>query len=167
MKSKFSIPLLVLSLSLLNWSCAIFHPNEVRKDKEGYYVNHYWSCGPRALSKAFKELDIHLSAKKISQEIQDSGNLSRNLLSLIHYETVQITFPNEIYSTIKKHGFKVIELKQLEELKEEVDVALILVAGSYLKGQAHWVCFPVDSNIKKYFGENTKIIKIFLLKKLD
>jgi hypothetical protein len=158
---------MVLSLGLLNWSCSLFHPHEVEKDDQGYYINHYWSCGPKALSKAFKELDIHLSAKKISQEIQDSGNLSRSLLSLVHYDTVQITFPSEIYSTIEKNGFKVVELKELEKLNPEVDVALILVAKSYLKGQAHWLCFPVDTNIESYFGKGTKIIKIFLLKKVD
>ena len=167
MRFKFFNFLLVFSLMFLNWSCALFHPEEVKKDEEGFYVRHYWSCGPRALSKAFKELDIYLSSKKISKEIQSSGNVSRGLLSLIHYETVQITFPSEVYSTIEKHGFKVIKLKELEELNPKIDVALILVAGSYLRGEAHWLCFPVDGNIENYFGKKTKIIKIFLLKKVD
>ena len=167
MRFRFFHFLLTLSLVSLNWSCALFHPEEVKKDKEGYYINHYWSCGPKALSKAFKEFNIKLERQNISRQIQDSGNMSRFLLSLAHYETVQITFPSEIYQVIKKHGFKVIKLKELEELNSEVDVALVLVAGNYLKGEAHWLCFPVDDNIENYFGKNTKIIKIFLLKKVD
>lgn len=158
---------LLISLGLLNWSCSLFHPEKVKKDEAGYYVNHYRSCGPIALNKAFKELDIYLSSKKISREIQDSGNLSRALLSLAHYDTIQITFPSEIYSVIENHGFKVIKLKELKELDSEVDVALVLVVGSYLKGEAHWLCFPMDSSIEKYFGKDTRIIKIFLLEKVD
>ena len=158
---------LAISLGLLNWSCSVFHPDKTQKDEQGYYIQHYWSCGPRALNRAFKELDIHLSSKKISQEIQESGNLSRSLLSLVHYDTIQITFPSEIYQAIESHGFKVTELKELKQLNSEVDVALVLVAGSYLRGEAHWLCFPVDYNIEQYFGKNTKIIKIFLLKKVD
>ena len=158
---------LVINLGLLNWSCSVFHSDKVQKDKDGYYARHYSSCGPRALDKAFKEFDINLGTNNISRQIQDTGNISRFLLSLAHYDTIQITFPSEIYQVIKNNGFEVIKLKQLEQLDSEVDVALILVSGSYLKGQAHWLCFPVDENIKRYFGKGTKIAKIFLLKKLD
>ena len=167
MKFRFPIPLLVLSLSLLNWSCALFHPNEVKTDEDGYYVRHYWSCGPKALDKAFKEFNINLGRNNISREIQDSGNISRFLLSFAHYDTVQISFPSEIYQVIKKYGFEVVKLNKLEELDSEVDVALVLVAKNYLKGQAHWLCFPADNNIKNFFGKNTRVIKIFLLKKID
>lgn len=158
---------LLISLGLLNWSCSIFHPEKVKKDEAGYYASHYWSCGPIALNKAFKELDIYLSSKKISREIQDSGNLSRVLLSLVHYDTIQITFPSEVYSVIEKHGFKVIELEELKQLDSRVDVALVLVAKNYLKGEAHWLCFPIDENIEEFFGKGTRVVKIFLLKHID
>ena len=162
----FNLALLV-GVCFLNWSCALFHPDKVKKDEGGYYLRHYWSCGPRALNKAFKEFDIFLGEKKISQEIQDSGNTTRHLLSLIHYDTIQITLPSEILSVIKKHGFKVIKVTELRQLNPRVDLALILVTGSYIRGEAHWLCFPVDNNIKKFFGEETRVSKIFLLKKID
>ena len=158
---------LLISLGLLNWSYSIFHPEKVKKDEAGYYTDHYWSCGPRALNKAFKELDIYLSSKKISQEIQDSGNLSRALLSLVHHDAVQITFPCEMYHVIEKHGFRVVGLKELKQLNSKIDIALILVARNYLDGEAHWLCFPVDNDIKGFFGKETKIVKIFLLKLID
>tara|TARA_B100001939_G_C16622008_1_gene479674 strand:+ start:20 stop:523 length:504 start_codon:yes stop_codon:yes gene_type:complete len=158
---------LVVALCLLNWSCAIFHPDKVERDDDGYYYRHYSSCGPTALNKAFKELNINLGRNNISRDIQDSGNIFRFLLSLVHYDTVQITFPSEVYQVIEDNGFKVIELKTLEELDSEVDVALVLVASNYLKGQAHWLCFPVDKNIEDFFGKSTRVIKIFLLKKVD
>ena len=167
MNSNFLKLCLVVLFCLLNWSCALFHPDEVKTDKKGYYIRHYWSCGPKALDKAFKEFNINLGRNNISREIQDSGNISRFLLSFAHYDTVQITFPSEVYQVIEKHGFKVIKLKNLEELDSKIDVALVLVAGNYLKGEAHWLCFPIDNNIENWFGKNTKIVKIFLLKKVD
>ena len=108
---------LVVALCLLNWSCAIFHPDKVERDDDGYYYRHYSSCGPTALNKAFKELNINLGRNNISRDIQDSGNVFRFLLSLVHYDTVQITFPSEIYQVIENNGFKVIELKTLEQTK--------------------------------------------------
>tara|TARA_Y100001972_G_C7606481_1_gene303979 strand:- start:301 stop:795 length:495 start_codon:yes stop_codon:yes gene_type:complete len=159
--------LILLSLCFFNLNCSLLNPEEARKDKDGYYINHYWSCGPKALNKAFKELDIILSEKKISREIQDSGNFTRTLLSLVHYDALEITLPSEIKTIIKKHGFNTLEIKDLNHLNENVDVAIILVAKNYLKGEAHWLCFPVDDRITNYFGENTRILKIFLLKKVD
>ena len=158
---------LIVSICLLNWSCSIFNPDKVETDKDGFYYRHYASCGPTALNKAFKELNINLGRENISREIQKSGNMSRVLLSLFHYDTVQITFPSEVYRVIENNGFKVVKIKKLEELDSEVDVALVLVAANYLKGQAHWLCFPVDKNIENFFGNNTRVIKIFLIKKVD
>jgi hypothetical protein len=166
MRFRISNVFLLLCLCLINVNCSLLNPDKIIYDK-GYYVNHYWSCGPLALERAFKELDIILGREKISKEIQDTGNFTRTLLSLIHYDALEITLPSEIKTIIKKHGFNTLEIKDLNHLNSNVDVALILVAKNYLKGQAHWLCFPADSNIENFFGENTKIIKIFLLKKVD
>ena len=88
-------------------------------------------------------------------------------MSLAHYDALEITFPSEIKTIIKKHGFLPLEIRNLESLNNEVDVALVLVAKNYLKGEAHWLCFPADNNIERFFGKNTRIIKIFLLKRVD
>ena len=167
MHKRFFKFCLVFSLCLLNWSCSLLHPESLERDSEGYLVNHYWSCGPIALEKAFEKLNLNLSRKEISREIQDSGNAVRLLLSLAHHETIQMTLPSEIEQVIKDHGFKVINIREFGLLNERVDVAIVLVSGDYLKGETHWLCFPVDSNIEKYFGENTKIRQIFLLKNID
>ena len=167
MRFKILHLIFLLSLIVLSCNCSIFYPSEVKKDEQGYYTRHYSSCGPIALNKAFKEFNINLGRDNISREIQDSGNISRFLLSLVHYDTIQITFPSEVYRTIENNGFKVVKIKNLEELDSKVDVALVLVAANYLKGEAHWLCFPADKNIKTWFGKNTRIVKIFLLKKVD
>ena len=164
MRRKLFNYALILSFCMLNWSCSLFHAESMMKDEAGYYIRHYDSCGPIALHRAFKKLNIQLSKRDISREIQDTGNNTRVLLSLVHHQTISITLPSEIKAVVKKHGFEITTSKELKELDPKVDIALVLVAGSYLKGEAHWACFPVDSNITKYFGEATRIIKVYLLK---
>jgi hypothetical protein len=167
MDKRFFKFCLVFSFCLLNWSCSLFHPKSLERDSEGYLVNHYWSCGPAALQKAFEKLNLNLSREEVSREIQDSGNTIRLLLSLAHHETIQMTLPSEIERVIKDHGFKVINIREFGLLNTGVDVAIVLVSGNYLKGETHWLCFPIDSNIEKYFGKNTRIRQIFLLKNID
>jgi len=157
--------LLVMSFCLLNYGCVIFHPEQLKTDEDGHYLNHFYSCGPRALQKAFNEFNIKVHEKELSKEIQSSGNLTRTLLTLIHYETAQITFPCEIKKICSEYGYQVNKAQSLEDLDPQKDIALVLVVGNVLKGEAHWVCFPVDKNITNYFGKNTKIDKIYLLKK--
>ena len=156
--------LTLLSICLLNYGCAIFHP-EYLKTNNGYYIKHFNSCGPTALKKAFNKLNIKITSTEISKEIQSSGNLARMLLTLIHYETVQMTLPSEMKKICSDYGYNVRKVNDLQNLDPKKDIALILVTGNLLKGQAHWVCFPVDKNIDNYFGKNTKIQKIYLLDK--
>lgn len=166
---------LVLSICSLNWSCTLFHPESLNRDENGYLTRHYVSCGPRALEKAFREYanknktphKKNWTKEEISRKIQDSGNTIRLLSSLVHHDAVLMTIPSEIENVIKKFGFEIIDVKSFDLLKKEVDVAIILVGGNYFKGDLHWVCFPVDKRITDYFGKNTKILKIFLLKKVD
>lgn len=174
MRNKLFKWALITSFCMLNWSCSILHPESLAKDEEGYLTKHYNSCGPSALSKAFNEFarkngilaKKSWTRKELSREIQDSGNIIRLMASLIHHETVMMTLPSELKNIIKNHGFKIIKVKNLEDLNK-VDVAIVLVSGDYLKGDLHWLCFPVDNRITDYFGKNTKIEKIFLLKKVD
>ena len=159
--------LLITSLCLLNFGCIFFHPESLKADADGHYIKHFHSCGPVALKKAFNELDISVTEKELSKQIQSSGNLARALLTLIHHEMVGVTLPNEIKNVCLDYGYKVSKAKSLDDLDPEKDVAIVLVARDILKGETHWVCFPVDNNIENYFGKGTKILKIYLLEKVD
>ena len=158
--------LLIISLSLLNYGCVFFHPEYLKVDQSGHYIKHFHSCGPRALKKAFNELNIQVTEKKLSKQIQSSGNLTRALLTLVHYEMVEITFPSEIKNICLDYGYKVKTVKSLDSLDPTKDVAIVLVSGEILKGETHWVCFPADKYGLKGFGEDTKALKIYLLKKI-
>jgi len=158
-----------MAICLLNVSCVVFHPEQFQRDELGYYINHYNACGPVALEKAFEALgDENESRVEISRKIQDKGNSLRTLLSLLHYDGLLVTLPKEIKTACKEHGYKVIELNNLDELKEK-DVALVLVWGRIFKREAHWVVFPIDNEfrkLKEWYGEYTEIGKIYLLKKI-
>jgi len=159
--------LLIMSLCLLNYGCIFFHPESLRADKDGHYIEHFHSCGPAALSSAFAKLNIRVTEKELSKQIQSSGNLTRSLLTLIHYDTVRMTLPREIKDVCLSYGYEVSKVGNLNDLNLEKDVAIVLVLGNLLKGETHWLCFPTDGNIKNYFGKNTKISKIYLLKKIN
>ena len=154
----------VMALSLLNVSCAIFHPDRTKKDELGYYISHFSACGPIALEKAFEALENPINRIQISRDIQDTGNGTRLLLSMLHHGALQITLPSEIKTVCKKYGYKVIAADKLNELDPKKDVALVLVWGEIL--DAHWLCFPIDVNIDNFFGGYTKISKIFIFKKI-
>ncbi len=155
-----------LALSLLNIGCIAFHPESLDKDSSGYYTRHYNSCGPVALERAFKRLgEENANRVDISKEIQDGGNGTRLLMTLVHHDTILVTMPKELKDVCDKHGYKVINLKDLSELDPKKDIAIILLFGNILKGESHWACFPVDGNIESHFGSGTTISKIYLLKK--
>lgn len=156
---------LVFSICMLNWSCSILKPGSLKQDEDGYYVRHFNSCGPRALRKALEEFGVFLTEQEISRQIQDTGNGSRVLLSFVHHDTIRMTLPSEIKDFLKKHGYEITNIKDLEELNKQTDVAIILVAKNYLKGETHWLALPQDRGIIDYFGKGTKIVKIYLLKK--
>ena len=158
--------LLITSLCLLNLGCVFFQPESLKTDSDGHYTRHFHSCGPRALKKAFNELNINVTEVKLSKQIQSSGNLTRVLLTLIHHDTISMTLPSEIKSICLDYGYKVKKVKSLEDLDPQKDVAILLVSGNFLKGETHWVCFPTDKNIK-IFGKDTKILKIYLLKRIN
>tara|TARA_Y100000310_G_scaffold295294_1_gene326477 strand:+ start:2668 stop:2910 length:243 start_codon:yes stop_codon:yes gene_type:complete len=79
-------------------------------------------------------------------------------------ECRKITFPTELKSILKKHGFRIVNVSDLEELNENEDTALVLVKRKNNLNY-HWMCFPVDKNIKTFFGKDTIIKEIYLIKK--
>ena len=72
--------------------CGILNPPKV---ENGYFIDHYRSCGPEAVSKALSQyITILRTKKQISQDIQDNGNFYRHLASIVHKQGVQITYPH-------------------------------------------------------------------------
>lgn len=156
-------------ISLLNFGCVAFHPESLKKDSLGYHIRHYDSCGPRALERAFKNLgEEHIDRAEISRKIQDTGNITRYLMMVIHHDTILVTLPYEMKNVCKKYGYKMVETdKSIDELNIKKDVAIILLFGNIIKGESHWASYPHDKDIKNWFGSNTSISKIFLLEKIN
>ena len=163
------ILLWVMAVCLLNMGCVAFHPESLEKDSAGYRVKHYRSCDPVALEKAFICLgEKNISRKEISRKIQDTGNVSRYLMMLVHHETIEVTFPYEMKQVCKKYGYEMIEIdNNIDNLSAEKDIAIVLIFGNILKGESHWAAYPHTKNLKKYFGPDTNISKVFILKKIN
>ena len=161
------------ALLLLNPGCSIYKPDEYAKDKFGNYLNHFESCGPKALERAFALYDQKngivnkkkISREEISRSIQQGGISLREVLSLFHYDALMITTPYEMRAACKKYGYDMVSIDSLEKVDYKEDVVLVLVLGSLIDQEAHWLCIPYDKIVKNYFGENTRINQIYLLKK--
>lgn len=128
---------------------------------------HIHSCGPEAIRKAFLKFNIDISIKDISHAIQadvSCSNLFRDILSALDKDARKITFPLELKRILKKNGFSIVNINSLDELNKVEDVALVLIKQ---EGELnyHWMCFPVDKNIKTFFGKDTVIKEIYLIKK--
>ena len=80
---------------------------------------------------------------------------------IIQYRGKKITHKEA--ETNKKYGYEIVSLKEFNKLNPKAEVALVLVNSKL--NNYHWLCFPVDKNIKEYFGPRTKVSKIYLLKK--
>jgi len=157
---------------LLFSGCGILNP--AARDSNGYYVRHFDSCGPIAMEEAINEyykrqgvvfLRNPAPREEISKGIQDDGQLSKKILSLFDREVVCVTWSWEMKNVAKKYGFELVRIKDFERLDPAKDIALILVYGKFFSNQWHWMCYPTDSNIEHYFGPDTKIDKVYLLKK--
>ena len=142
--------------------CILLNPKYASKDEEGYYTYHYVSCGPKALKKALKALGKDIDTDSVSRRIQSTGNIKRNIISFIHYDALQITWPSEIKQIAKEHGYNLKQLNNLSELKSG-DVSIVLILGNLSEMDFHWMSTPSDplEIIKNYFGKNTKILKIY------
>jgi hypothetical protein len=128
---------------------------------------HIYSCGPEALRKVFLRFGIYISAKDLSHIVQSDpscANLLREIACVFSMEGRRITFPTELKSILKKHGFRTVNVSDLEELSQEKDTALVLIKKKSSLSY-HWMCFPVDKNIKTFFGKDTIIKEIYLIKK--
>ena len=163
---------LLFVLAPLFSGCGIFHPPQ--RDHSGYYIKHFTCCGPTAMEVAINEYyrkqgivfaKNPAPRKEISKKIQDEGQLFKGFLSLFDNEAVCATWSWELKKVAKKYGFELINVKDFKKLNPDKDIALVLVYGKFLSSEWHWMCYPVDKNIKDFFGSDTKIDKILLLKK--
>ncbi len=163
---------IALFLTFIMSGCGVFqslrtsnHVKEQRaKNLDPYHV---YSCGPKALHKVFLRFGIYISVEDLSHSMQSSpscANLLREIACVFSMECRKITFPTELKSILKKHGFRIVNVSDLEELNENEDTALVLVKRKNNLNY-HWMCFPVDKNIKTFFGKDTIIKEIYLIKK--
>ena len=166
LRTALIITILIFALT----GCGILECVRSTKSERNY--KHTLSCGPEALSSAFEGLEekynvkFHLSKEKISEIIlRDSkcGSLLRDFFSVFAYEAQSITWPSEIRTTLKKHGFKMQEVRDFNSLNLD-QVAIILV---HKKGALnyHWMCYPVNQDILNFFGKKPIIKKIYIIKK--
>jgi len=153
--------------------CGVFHPPA--KDKDGYFIKHFTCCGPTSIEAAINEYYRKQGVvfarnpaprKEISKHIQDDSRLLKGFLSLIDRRIVCATWSWEMKSAVKKYGFELVSIDDLEKLEPNKDIALVLVYGKFISSEWHWMCYPVDNNINTFFSSNTKIDKIYLLKKI-
>ena len=154
----------LLAISLLNISCGIFHADKLQTEN-GYYTRHYYSCGPDAIQDALQQLENQfVSNEKISRKIQDNGNARRTALTLIHYNSLWITWPAELVKYFRDRGYKVTTTT-LDSLSPE-DTAIVLLKGRVIKGEWHWITYPTHSkkeikNYYKKFGTSTSIMTVY------
>ena len=165
---------MILILGMTTLGCHISNPN-LRKDSDGDFVKHYNACGPIALEKAINEYYASkgvdsarkpASRKQISRTIQDGGFASRQLLSFFNSTAINITWPSEIVDILDKYELEIVKLKKIDQLDKKKDIAIVLIRGKFFTEQYHWVVYPID-NVKGFWGKNTVIDSIYLIKKKD
>ena len=133
---------------------------------------HVSSCGPDSLYLAFKALEkkhnvkFNLSKEKISKLIRTSNKCSdllRDFLFIWSYQANEITWPNEIKDILTSRGFKIEETKDYKNLTPS-QIAIVLV---HKKGTLHyhWMCYPIEEDILYFFGDDTIIENIYIIKK--
>ena len=157
--TKWLAWVLAICFIFLNSSCGVFHKEKFKKE-EGFYIRHYHSCGPDSIQDAIIKLERKLvSRESISKDIQSTGNTSRLLLASFDYRALEITFPCELKKYLNKRGYNIQEVS-FDSLKEG-DVAIVLVRGSNLLKEWHWITYPTHSKeyIKNFFS-STKVISV-------
>jgi len=152
--------------------CGVFNP--ARQDGDGYYIAHFSSCGPTAIENGINRYYANQGItfarnpaprEEISKQIQDDGIYLKMFFSYFDREAVQATWSWEMKAAVKKYGFELVSVDDFENLDPKKDIAFILVRGKFISREWHWMCYPVDQNIKNFFGPNTKVDQIYLLKK--
>ena len=133
--------------------------------EQGYELCHLESCGPQAISDAYKELGKTVAPFFIGKEIQDKASIDyREILSAVHHDFSKITCPPELLSYLKYKGFEIKAVDSLNEVGVG-DVAIVLIRGKSDLRDWHYITYPTYSKreIRKYFGDRTIIKKAYIL----
>ena len=163
-KLIFLICFLLILTPIIFSGCGVLNP--AITNSAGYYTRHFWSCGPDAVSDALRQFNIYRSRTAISMQMQDNSNTWRNLLTLIHKTGGDISCPHEIITVCKQYGYTVLPIRDIHKLDATKDIALVLISSGIASGW-HWVCFPVVTDIENFYGDNTMIHRIFILKDIN
>jgi len=153
-----------VSLSYLNKKETSLHK---KYRKQGYDLCHLTSCGPDALSDAFKKFNINKTPFQIGMEIQDKDQAHyRCILGILHDGFYSITCPQELKRYIRSQGFNITETKDINQITQET-TAIFLLKGTDDFRDWHWITYPTYSRsiILNFFEENTKIKTIYILNK--
>ena len=128
---------------------------------------HIQSCGPQAIQDALLQFGIRVELKGLSHAMQSSpscSNLIRDIISVFYIDGRKITFPSELKNILKKNGFKIVNVSSINELDKNGDTAIILVKKKDSM-EYHWMCFPTHRDIETFFGKDTIIKEIYLIKR--
>lgn len=178
LQKRLLTPLLIL-LFLLTSGCGIFDPPN--KDVNGFYTDHYSSCGPRAVHEALIRYynlnnipydEQSISSKQISLHIQ--GNRlpfifdRTNLLVIFDKDAAGITWPSELKSVCKKHGVSLRQVPVSELYKRDSlnKTYIILVHKKYTLSSFHWYMYP-DSNTSHFWGTDTIFDIVYVLEPIE
>jgi len=160
--SLSKIALTIMLFFLFTTGCGVF---QERKP-------HYNSCGPIALSYAFRWHDVKSARYKISKEIlkdHKAYSLLRDVLSVFSPDLNEITFPQEMKDELVKYNIKtrLVSLGEFKELKKDRSTtAIILLHPKNKFGKFHWLFYPTQSDSpSSFFGSElqTVVDKIYIL----
>ncbi|MBD36271.1 MAG: hypothetical protein CL512_05830 [Actinobacteria bacterium] len=161
--------LLAMGLSLLSGCGASFYlkegENHKKVRKSGYELCHLRSCGPEAISHAYREMGKKVHPFKIGKEIQDAAIFDyRKTLSWIHHDFVKITCPIELKKYLRKKGFKVTTVHDFDQVAEG-DVAIVLIKGRDDIRDWHYMTYPTHTKkqILNFFKEDTAFKSAYIL----
>ena len=166
------IALTVGLLLLITNGCGIlYYLNESPEHKamrmNGYELCHLESCGPDALSDAFKHLGINETPIEIGKDIQDNDKSHyRKILSLADHKFTEITCPPELKKYCKGRGLTVTTVKGLDQLQKG-DISIVLIRGWDDIRDWHWICYPEysKSTISRFFGDDTIVKAAYILER--
>jgi len=175
MISKVILNFILLSAALASCGCGAIHQAYEKQEIRLARLNHQdplhiKSCGPEAIQDALLVLGTSISLNKISYDIQKRESKLRCFISIFDNEGREITWPWEIEGFFNKNDkineFEASEVDNFKSLSNNA-VAIILIRKKYSLRHYHWVTYPIYSKavIKSFFEEDTKISKIYEIKR--
>ncbi len=148
--------------------CGIINPH--KKNAEGYYERHYWTCGPIALEKAFNAICVRdgivfyrypFSRGALSKEIQKRGMKSKELLSFFNREAICITWPSDIKYMAERYNFELITIDDIDSLDPQKDIAIVLIHGALFSKEYHWAVYPLD-DVRDFYGKKKQLLTQYI-----